>query len=161
VLAAFAQLIVGRLIDDRPLRSVFLPVAAFQAPLLLLAATLDGVPMLLVAFAMMFAIFGQIPINDAMVARCVDDEWRSRVFAVRYVVSFGASSLSVPLISYLHDHGGFSMAFVVLAAIALSTLGAALLFPRRLGGEAATSPSSTRRRPNPLPAGAPGSTGSD
>jgi hypothetical protein len=140
---------------------VFLPVAAFQAPLLLLAASLDDAPMLIVSIAIMFAIFGQIPINDAMVARCVDDEWRSRVFAVRYVVSFGARSLSVPLISWLHDRGGFGHAFVVLAAIALATFGAALIFPRRLGGEAATSPSSPRLRPTPLPAGSPGNTGSD
>ena len=169
VLAAFAQLCVGRLIDNRPLHAVFLPIAACQAPLLLLAATLDNAAMLGVSIAFMFAIFGQIPINDAMVARCVDDEWRSRVFAVRYVISFGASSLSVPLVSILHERGGFSFMYVVLAGIALTVFLAALAFPRRIGGQPAASlaaavaisPSSPRPRPTALPADVPGSTGSD
>ncbi len=30
------------------------------------------------------------------------NEWRSRVFAVRYVVSFGASTLAVPLVAVVH-----------------------------------------------------------
>jgi hypothetical protein len=167
VLAAFAQLCVGRLIDNRPLHAVFVPIAACQAPLLLLAATLDNAAMLGVSIAFMFAIFGQIPINDAMVARYVDDEWRSRVFAVRYVISLGASSLSVPLVSFLHERGGFSFMYVVLAGIALTVLLAALAFPRRIGGQpaaspaAAISPSSPRPRPTALPADVPGSTGSD
>jgi hypothetical protein len=35
--------------------------------------------MLLVAVAMMFFVFGQIPINDAMIARYTAEEWRARV----------------------------------------------------------------------------------
>jgi MFS family permease len=131
VLAALAQLCVGWFIDRYPLRQVFLPVAALQAPLLLLAISLQNWAMLAVAVAMMFFIFGQIPINDAMVARYTDEAWRSRVFAVRYVVSFGASSLSVPLVGFLHDAtGGFERVLVVLAGFAAITFAAALAFPR-------------------------------
>jgi hypothetical protein len=86
---------------------------------------------------MMFFIFGQIPINDAMIARYTDEGWRSRVFAVRYVVSFGASSLSVPLVAFLHDSGGgFERVFTVLSAVAAVTFAASLLFPRLRGAEA-------------------------
>jgi len=131
VLAAVAQLVVGFLIDRHNLHRVFVGVALGQAPLLLVAGATDGVLMLAVAVAMMFFVFGQIPINDAMVARHTDDEWRSRVYALRYVVSFGASAAAVPLVALMHGgSGGFRSLYVVLALFALGTLAAALLFPR-------------------------------
>jgi MFS family permease len=131
LLAAFAQLLVGTLIDRMSLYRVFLPVAALQAPFLLLAGLASNYAMLATAIAMMFLVFGQIPINDAMVARYTNDEWRSRVYAVRYVVSFGASATAVPMIAYLYKStGDFQLQFTVLALIALCIFGAALMFPR-------------------------------
>jgi len=130
VIAATAQLVVGQLIDRYALRGVFLVLAAAQVPLLLLAGALADWAMLGVAVAMMFVIFGIIPINDAMVARYAEDAWRSRVYALRYVVSFGASLPAIPLVAYLQPQaGGFSPLFAALAAIGLGTLAAALLFP--------------------------------
>ncbi len=130
LIAAMAQLLVGQLIDRRSLRGVFLTLAALQVPLLLLAGALTNWAMLIVAVVMMFVIFGLIPINDAMVARYAQDAWRSRVYAVRYVVSFGASLPAIPLVAYLQPRAaGFAPLFAVLAAIALGTLAAALLFP--------------------------------
>jgi MFS family permease len=138
VVAAMAQLVVGQLIDRRSLRGVFLTLAVLQVPLLVLAGVLTDWAMLLVAVAMMFVIFGIIPINDAMVARYAHESWRSRVYALRYVVSFGASLPAIPLVAYLQPKsGGFVPLFGVLAAIALGTLAAALLFP---GGERSAAP---------------------
>jgi MFS family permease len=129
-IAAMAQLLVGQLIDRRSLRGVFLVLAALQVPLLLLAGMFTDWPMLAIATAMMFVVFGIIPINDAMVARYADDAWRSRVYAVRYVASFGASLPAIWLVAYLQPRGdGFSPLFAVLAVVALGTLAAALLFP--------------------------------
>ncbi|MGH7013965.1 MAG: MFS transporter [Stellaceae bacterium] len=140
VIAACAQLLIGRLIDGRPLRDVFLPFAVLQVPLLLLAGILSEWPMLAAAVAMMFVVFGFIPITDAMVARYAHDAWRSRVYAVRYLVSFGASSIAVPLVAYLPpESGGFVRLFAVLLVFAAGSLAAAWLFPRgtRAGSPAA------------------------
>ena len=138
VIAAMAQLLVGQLIDRRSLKGVFLTLALLQAPLLLLAGLLTDWAMLLLAIAMMFVIFGLIPINDAMVARYTEESWRSRVYALRYVVSFGASLPAIPLVAYLQPQqgAGFVPLFGVLAAIALGTLVAALFFPAELRGAA-------------------------
>ena len=128
--AAMAQLLVGRMLDKYPLRNVFLVIVALQAPLLFLAANMQNYAMLAVALAMMFFIFGQIPINDAMVARYVADEWRSRAYALRYLVSFSASATAVPLVAYLHrSGGGFEQMLWVLAAFALVNFMGALSFP--------------------------------
>lgn len=129
VFAAVAQLIVGRFIDRYPMRSVFIPVTVAQAPLLLLAVSLEGWPLVAVSLALMFVVFGQIPINDAIVARYTDAGWRSRVYALRYVVSFGASSLAVPMVAGLHGGTGFAPVFLALAAMGTATALAALFFP--------------------------------
>jgi len=131
LLAAFAQLLVGSLIDRISLYRVFLPIAALQAPFLFLAGSVDNTLMLVTAIIMMFLVFGQIPINDAMVARYTSDEWRSRVYAVRYVMSFSASATAVPMIAYLYaTTGDFRLQFTVLAVAALCIFAAALFFPR-------------------------------
>ncbi|HKC45309.1 MAG TPA: MFS transporter [Burkholderiales bacterium] len=130
LIAAMAQLIVGRWIDRRSIKAVFVGVAALQVPLLFAAGSLAGYGMLLVAVAMMFFVFGQIPINDAMIARYTAEEWRARAYAVRYVVSFAASATAVPLIVWVHrTYGDFQPLFAILAAVAVLTLVASLAFP--------------------------------
>jgi MFS family permease len=131
LIAAMAQLVVGNWLDRRSVRSVFIVVAAMQIPLLYAAGSLAGYGMLAVAVGMMFFVFGQIPINDAMVAKYTAEEWRARAYALRYVVSFGASAAAVPLIAYVHrSHGDFQPLFAILAALAVLILVAALAFPR-------------------------------
>jgi len=130
LIAAMAQLIVGSWIDRRSIKAVFVAVAALQVPLLFAAGSLAGYGMLAVAVAMMFFVFGQIPINDAMIARYTAEEWRARAYSVRYVVSFAASATAVPLIAWVHrTYGDFQPLFAILAAIAVLTLVAALAFP--------------------------------
>lgn len=130
LVAAMAQLCVGWWLDHRSLKSVFVPVVALQVPLLLLAGTTENYAMLLVAVAMMFFVFGQIPINDAMIARYTAEAWRARAYAVRYVVSFSASALAVPLVAGLYrSSGDFRVLYFVLGALAFATFSAALFFP--------------------------------
>jgi MFS family permease len=130
VLAAMAQLVVGHLLDRDTIKSVLVPIVGLQGPLLLAAAFFDNYGMLLVALAMMFFIFGQVPINDAMVAAYSDERWRARALAVRYVVSFGASACAVPLIAFTYSYSqDFSYLFFVLAALAAAMFCAALFMP--------------------------------
>jgi MFS family permease len=130
LIAAMAQLCVGWWLDRRSLKSVFVPVVALQVPLLLLAGTMENYLMLATAVAMMFFVFGQIPINDAMIARYTAEEWRARAYAVRYVLSFSASALAVPLVAWIYKSSGdFRLLYYVLGTLAFVTFTAALLFP--------------------------------
>ena len=130
LIAAMAQLLVGQLMDRFSLKIIFVPIAALQIPLLALAGWSQDVAMLIVAVAMMFFVFGQIPVNDAMIARYTADEWRARAYSVRYVVSFGASAMAVPLVAWVHArYGDFQPLFVLLAAAAALVFLAALAFP--------------------------------
>jgi MFS family permease len=130
LIAAMAQLCVGWWLDRKSLKSVFVPVVALQVPLLALAGTMDNYLMLATAVAMMFFVFGQIPINDAMIARYTSEAWRARAYAVRYVVSFGASALAVPLVAWIYKSSGdFRLLYYVLGTLAFVTFTAALMFP--------------------------------
>jgi len=105
-------------------------VLGFQVPLMIAAAHFDNHLMLLVALAMMFFVFGQIPINDAMVAASTDEAWRSRMYALRYVASFGASALAVPPFAAMHRYSSdFKYLFFALAAMALLMFAVAFLLP--------------------------------
>ena len=131
LVGAMSQLVMGRLIDRHPLKVGFLAIALLQAPLLLVASWSRGWGMILVLAGLVFVVFGQITFNDAMVARYTDAGWRSRVYAVRYLLSFGVAATAIPLVAVMHAHGGFMALFQVLSiAGALVTLGA-VLFPYR------------------------------
>ena len=131
-MAAFAQVLMGTLIDRFELRRLMVGVGLVQIPMLYLAANLQGWSMLGSALLMMLAIFGQIPLNDAIVGKYVADEYRARVLGVRYVVSLGVAAVAVPMISALHrTEGGFANVFMVLAVLASGVFVASWFFPSR------------------------------
>ena len=120
--AAFAQLVVGYLIDNHSVKIVFAVVALLQAIFFTAMIQLTGLAALLVAIAFMLAVFGQIPINDVLIGRIARSEWRSRAYALRYVIGFSVSATAVPLIAWIHSTWGFNALFMTLAA------GATLIF---------------------------------
>src|SRR3546814_20637549 len=84
----------------------------------LVAMNLAGVPALVTALGFMLLVFGQIPINDVLIARISKSEWRSRAFAGRLIVGFGISSTAIPLISFVYGNWGFDTLFAIMAALA-------------------------------------------
>ena len=77
----------------------------------------------------MLAVFGQIPINDVLVGRITRSEWRSRVFGLRYIVTFSVSASAVPLIAWIYGFWGFDTLFWVLTAAASTIFIAVSLLP--------------------------------
>ena len=116
---ALAQLSVGRLVEKIPLHILFAAVGILQFVGVLWAATASG-KMLLVALGVtLAAIYGQVTVNDLVIARYTSDAWRGRAYAVRYFLSFVASGIAVAAIAFLHGRGGFDLVLGTSAAIAL------------------------------------------
>ncbi len=128
-LAAFAQLLVGYLIDRCPVRIIFSGVALLQGLFFLVMTGLTGVSALIVSFAFMFVVFGQIPINDVLVGRMAKSEWRSRAYALRYLVTFTVMASSVPLIGWIYGNWGFDRLFQLLSIAGFVIFLATLLLP--------------------------------
>ena len=128
--AALAQLVVGYLVDHHSVRTVFAFVAGLQAVFFALMYQLTGVAALVVAVAFMLVVFGQIPINDVLVGRITRSGWRSRVYSIRYIVTFSVMASTLPIIAGIHASRGFGMLFVVMAVAAGGILAAVLMLPR-------------------------------
>jgi MFS family permease len=79
VVASFAQVAVGLLIDRFPLKYLYLAIVSLQAPLFALAASATGWTLFALQIAFMVVVFGSIPFTDAMIVRYIDDRMRSRV----------------------------------------------------------------------------------
>ncbi len=126
---SFAQVIVGRLIDRYPLKSLYLGIVLMQIPMFLLAAYARGWMLLALQAGFMVAIFGAIPFTDAMIVRYVDDAMRSRVSGMRLAVSFGISSLAVYSLGPAVKAAGFTNLLLAMAAIACCTAAFVLMLP--------------------------------
>jgi MFS family permease len=120
--AAFAQVIVGKLTDHFPIKRIYLIVVLAQIPLFALAAYAEGWWLWTLQLAFMAFTFGAIPFTDAMVVRYIDDRMRSRVSGMRIAISFGISSLAVYLLGPIVKAAGFKTLLVGLAFIALCTV---------------------------------------
>ncbi len=141
--AAFAQLVVGYLVDRHSVRTVFAVVAGLQAVLLASMYRLDGLAALIVAVGFMLVVFGQIPINDVLIGRITRSQWRSRAYSLRYIVTFSVTATAVPLIAWIHAGWGFATLFLVLAAAAAAIFSTVLMLPRTgavIGGQARSQP---------------------
>ncbi len=128
--ASIAQIGVGWLIDRASLRTIFAVIAALQVPLYLLLRELSGAPLLAVSMLVMLFVFGQIPINDALIARITTSAHRSRVYAVKFVLALGVAAAAAPMIGVLHNRFGFGAMFLALAGFAAVMLVAILVLPR-------------------------------
>jgi MFS family permease len=131
-LGSMGQLVVGHYLDRLGPRAVFSAAAAIQVVFFMLMPGLTDWAALLCAMAFMLAAFGQIPINDYMIGRLAEGEWRARIYGVRYVVSFTVLAAALPLIAFVYENWGFDALFRVLAASAAVILAAVLLLPQRL-----------------------------
>lgn len=156
LLGAATQLVLGRLLDRYSLPAIFAGTAVLQPAGLILATT--GGAFLLPGLALaMAAIYGQVVINDAMVARCVAPAYRARAFSVRYFLGFSVSGFAVPLIALLHGQGGFAAVLGTAAVFGAATFSCSLVFlllARPASGPAPRAvPGPAPIRPGSRPAG--------
>lgn len=146
VVGGLAQLAVGRLVE------YFAPHVLFVWVTLLLfigaawSAFASG-PMVLVALAVAMAgVYGQVTVNDIVLARYTADAWRGRVYAVRYFLVFTTAGAAVASIAFLHARGGFDLVLLATAVICL------LFFFATLGLAFMVSGAEQRRRTVAVPA---------
>jgi len=139
--AAFAQLIVGRIIDKRRVKPVLVTVAIGQPVLIALMALQTDYALFFSAVIAMGFVFGQIPITDAVLARYVPEQWRAKALSVKFMLNLVIGALALlSARTILASGGGFDMVIVMLAGAASLIVLAALLLPARSGAELAPAP---------------------
>jgi MFS family permease len=125
---AVTQIGVGRMIDRFSLPTIFVGLTVLQPIGLGLAAATTGPAMLLGVVLAMAAIYGQVVLNDAMVARYVPAQSRTRAYSIRYFLGFTTSGLAAPLIAGLSTASGFGLVLGVAAVFGAVIFISAVLF---------------------------------
>jgi MFS family permease len=115
---ALAQLAVGRLTEKVAPHFLFAIIVVLEFAGILWASYATGLTLLFALALAMGAIYGQVTVNDMVIARYTADAWRGRVYAVRYFLIFITSGAGVALIAFLHSRGGFDLVLSATAAVA-------------------------------------------
>ena len=132
ICGGITQFTVGRMIDSRTLKSVFLPLGIAVVPGLLALSFLDGWVVLPLAALVAACVFGQVTVNETMTARYVAPDLRAKLYSIRFTVGFMGAAVASPLVGYLHEAtGSLAAAMIVLAGVATVTLICAFAFPDR------------------------------
>jgi MFS family permease len=129
-IASMAQIVIGHLVDRHSIRTVFAFVVGLQIPVYMLVVGLSGLPILVGAVVFMLLIFGQIPINDALLSRITTPQYRSRIYAIKFVLSFSVAAAAIPLVALLHKTTGFDGMFMAMTAVAGVIFLCVLALPR-------------------------------
>ena len=120
ICGAIAQLCVGRLVERVPPHVLFTAITLLGFLGNLWAAYADGVMLMAALAVAIAAIYGQVTVNDIVLARYTADAWRGRIYAVRYFLLFVSAGVAIGMIALLHDRGGFPLVLAANAAIALA-----------------------------------------
>jgi MFS family permease len=119
ICGALAQLAIGRLVERFSPHSLFVAVTLLGFIGNFWAAYATGFALMVALAVAVAAIYGQVTVNDIILARYTADAWRGRVYAVRYFTLFISAGAAVAMISLLHNAGGFGLVIGVNATIAL------------------------------------------
>jgi MFS family permease len=139
VFGAMTQYTIGKLIDRYSLKAIALPLSFMLAPFMYLAATLSNLPLILAAIGIVMGAFGQVTVNDALVGKYTTEKWRSRAYAVRYFIGFTAAGVSVGLVAWLYEQGGFVTMLHAFAGLCLLVIAAAIVLPTEIKVPAQTN----------------------
>lgn len=131
LVGALAQLAMGRLVE-RVTPTILLTLITATLFVGVFWSVYASGTMLMAALAVtMIGVYGQVTVNDVVIARYTADAWRGRVYAVRYFLVFISSGAAVASIAYLHARGGFDLVLLMTAGISFvffaATVGVAIL----------------------------------
>jgi len=113
-----AQFSMGRAVDRVTPHLIMSVIAALQVVGILLALYTGGwwlLPALALAVA---AIYGQVTVNDIVLARYAPPAWRGRIYAIRFFLIFTMAGPAAWGIGKLYEQGGFDVVLGVGAVIA-------------------------------------------
>jgi MFS family permease len=117
-----AQFTMGRMVERVTPHLIMSFIAAIQVVAMLLAWGTTGwwlLPSLALAVA---AIYGQVTVNDIVLARYTPPGWRGRVYAIRFFLIFTMAGPASWGIGWLYENGGFNV--VLGVGVLIAVLGA-------------------------------------
>ncbi|MEM9385213.1 MAG: MFS transporter [Pseudomonadota bacterium] len=128
--AGIMQLAGGWLADRMPLRPLYAAAALLQLPLLLLLASLVGLPLVVAATAAVVVSAGAMPAENMLLAQHAPPRRHGLFFGLKFVLAFGSAPLAVAVAAaVVRWQGSPAPLFFGLAALALVATLAAFTLP--------------------------------
>ncbi|PSW22297.1 MFS transporter [Photobacterium sanctipauli] len=129
--AALAQLVIGELLDKVEARTLLICVVSAQAAFLLMSAFSSAWWLVVCLIGLVFSMYAQIPINDWLIGKYASSQWRSRVYAVKYLLSFSTGPVAYWLIATIYaNNGNFTYLYGLLASLMVLAVLAAYFMPK-------------------------------
>ncbi|MEK7245063.1 MAG: MFS transporter [Pseudomonadota bacterium] len=129
-LSGMLQIAAGKISDIYPPRRVYTLGFLIQAPVLLLAAFVDGMAVVAVVFVLVFVNIGSTTAENVLFARYTPGRWRSLAFGLKFIVALGIAAIGIRIEGWLYDAtGGFRTLFMFLAAVVVIGMVATLFVP--------------------------------
>jgi MFS transporter, FSR family, fosmidomycin resistance protein len=133
LVAATAQLVGGWLADRFAMKAVYILAWAVQAPLLVVAAGAQDVPLLAAMTAINYLGVLATPAENAILARYTPAQWRATAYGAKFLLALGVSTVGVKLVAITYDRSGsFALLWLALAGGAAFVAVAGLFLPGRL-----------------------------
>ena len=130
ILAATGQLIIGELLDRASAKTLLLCVTLAQVCFLILAPLASGWLLIIILTALISSTYLQIPINDWLTGHYASSQWRSRAYAIKYMISFSTAPAAYWLTASVYGKTGeFTWLYWVLAAGMLFSILSAWYIP--------------------------------
>lgn len=131
-LAALVQLLIGELLDRFSARIILMVIVSSQASTLLLLAVSPDFFLLPLLCLLLFTTFAQIPVNDWLIGHYSAEEWRSRFYAMKYMLALGMAAVAYWLIAAVHGStGSFVYLYWILGGLMGGSAVAAWLIPQQ------------------------------
>lgn len=116
LVGAIAQLAMGRLVERMTPTILLTLITATLLIGVFWSVHASGAGLMAALAVAMVGLYGQVTVNDVVIARYTADAWRGRVYAVRYFLVFISSGAAVASIAFLHARGGFDLVLLATAA---------------------------------------------
>ena len=130
-IAGLTQVVSGHLADRFDLKRVYVATFVAQVPMLWLASGFGGMSLVAASTILIVANTGALPAETMLLAGAIPERHHGLAFGVKFVLAFGAAPVAIRLVAYVNDAtGGFSLLFIILAAVGAAVVVIAAFLPK-------------------------------
>lgn len=145
LIGGFGQTAAGKLVHRRDGRGLYVLIYILSIPLILVAASIRGWPLIGLGVILVYVLFAVQPVENVLLARYSSPRWKALVYGLKFTLGFGVGGLGVKVSAMVAGSKGQGAALGTAAAFTGLALGCALLAwasGRRPGAPGRTRPDS-------------------
>jgi len=121
----------GQVAERFELKRGYLAFHVLVAVFAFLLSLVSNVPLVLLALAYFFCLFGMQPIENSLVARLTPKRFHHAAYGTKFVLTFGVGAAAVQMLGFIEVEFGMGAAFPSLGIVSLALIAAIAVLIRR------------------------------